>query len=88
MLLLTAQMTWAVKMATDIKEALYLFEMKGDFSKATKILENVIYNGDLDDKTNAYFYLAKIQDLNGNASISSWRSLDAEATTQHARNNG
>lgn len=71
MLLLTAQMTWAVKMATDIKEALYLFEMKGDFSKATKILENVIHNGDLDDKTNAYFYLAKIQDLNGNASISS-----------------
>ena len=45
--------------------------MKGDFSKATKILENVIHNGDLDDKTNAYFYLAKIQDLNGNASISS-----------------
>jgi hypothetical protein len=59
-------MSWAVKMATAVKEALYLFEMKGDFSKATKILEDIINNGDPDDtKTTPYFYLAKIQDLSG-----------------------
>lgn len=70
-LLLSTQATWAVKMATSVKEALYLFEIKGEFSKAVKILENVINVGDADDKNNAYFYLAKIQDLSGNASIAS-----------------
>lgn len=70
-LLLSTQAAWAVKMATSVKEALYLFEIKGEFTKAIKILENVINNGDADDKNNAYFYLAKIQDLSGNASIAS-----------------
>ena len=82
-LLLSTQMSWAVKMATAVKEALYLFEMKGDFSKATKILEDVINSGDPDDKSNAYFYLAKIQDLSGNASIDSLYYKQSLITAQN-----
>ena len=83
LLLLSAQMSWAVKMATAVKEALYLFEMKGDFSKAIKILEDIINNGDPDDKNNAYFYLAKIQDLSGNASIASLYYKQSLITAQN-----
>ena len=56
----------AEKMETSIQEALYLFEMKGEFSKAIGILEKVVSEGDNEDREQASFYLGKIQELAGN----------------------
>ncbi len=56
----------AEKMGAAIQEALYLFEMKGEFAKATKILEKAVSEGDAQDKEQASFYLGKIQELSGN----------------------
>ena len=56
----------AKKMETSIQEALYRFEMKGEFQKAINILENVVSEGDLEDQEQASFYLGKIQELHGN----------------------
>jgi outer membrane protein assembly factor BamB len=56
----------AEKMESLIQEALYLFEMKGEFSKAVGILEKVVSEGDSEDQEQASFYLGKIQELAGN----------------------
>ncbi|MCF0225424.1 MAG: hypothetical protein HUK20_14250 [Fibrobacter sp.] len=58
--------TFAEKMESSIQEAIYLFEMKGNFSEATSILEKVAKEGDESDKGKAYFYLGKIQELSDN----------------------
>ena len=57
---------FAEKMDTNIQEAIYLFEMKGETSRAIKMLEEAASLGDEEDKENAYFYLGKIQELSGN----------------------
>lgn len=56
----------AAKMESSIQEALYHFEMTGEFQKAVRILEKVVSEGDLEDKEQASFYLGKIQELAGN----------------------
>ena len=56
----------AEKMEASIQEALYRFEMKGEFQKAIGILEKVVSEGDHEDKEQASFYLGKIQELAGN----------------------
>jgi len=56
----------AEKMESSIQEALYRFEMKGEFQKAIGILEKVVSEGDAADQEQASFYLGKIQELNGN----------------------
>lgn len=56
----------ASKMDASIQEAIYLFEMKGDFVNATSLLEKVAKDGDQNDKEQAYFYLGKIQELSNN----------------------
>lgn len=58
--------SYANKMDNYIQEAIYVFEMKGDVSEATSLLEKVVAQGDEEDKENAYFYLGKIQELSGN----------------------
>lgn len=60
--------TFASKMDSSIQEAVYLFEMKGDFANATSLLEKVAKDGDQNDKEQAYFYLGKIQELSNNKS--------------------
>ena len=57
---------FAEKMETQIQEAIYLFEMKGESSTAIKMLEDAASRGDEEDKEKAYFYLGKIQELSGN----------------------
>lgn len=59
-------LAFAEKMESSIQEALYRFEMKGEFQKAVSILENVVSEGDSADREQASFYLGKIQDLAGN----------------------
>lgn len=56
----------AAKMDSSIQEALYLFEMKGDFQKAISTLQNILENGDKEDQESAHFYLGKIYELSGN----------------------
>ena len=56
---------FAEKMGASIQEALYLFEMKGEFDKATKLLEKAVSEGDDQDREQASFYLGKIQELAG-----------------------
>lgn len=58
--------TFASKMESSIQEALYYFEMKGEYQKAIGILEKVVSEGDVQDKEQASFYLGKIQELSGN----------------------
>lgn len=55
------------KKKQDIQNAIYLAEMKGEFSVAIKMLENAANEGDEEDKENAYFYLGKLHEAFGNA---------------------
>ncbi len=64
--LLLSATAFAEKMESTIQEAIYLFEMKGDFSGAVSLLEKVAQNGDENDKGKAFFYLGKIQELADN----------------------
>lgn len=77
----------AEKMESSIQEALYLFEMKGEFSKAIGILEKVVSEGDIEDKEQASFYLGKIQELAGNtqsANLYYKQSLKTTSITRKA----
>ena len=56
----------ASKMASQLQEAIYLFEMKGEVDDAIRMLERVSRQGDSDDKESAFFYLGKIYDLANN----------------------
>ncbi|MDR1760711.1 MAG: hypothetical protein LBR60_09355 [Fibrobacter sp.] len=58
----------AAGMASLIDEALYLFEMKGEYAEAQAILEKVSVEGDIEDKEAAFFNLGKIFELSGNHS--------------------
>ena len=58
----------ASTMAYSLQEAIYLFEMKGETAEAIRILKDVSEKGDREDKEQAHFYLAKIQELAGNSS--------------------
>ena len=78
---------FAEKMESSIQEALYLFEMKGEFQKAISILEKVVSEGDNQDKEQASFYLGKIQELAGNrqtANLYYRQSLQKTAKTSKA----
>ena len=56
----------ANKMASQLQEAIYLFEMKGEVDEAIRLLEKISRQGDSDDKETAFFYLGKIYDLANN----------------------
>lgn len=56
---------FADKMASDIQEAIYLFEMKGDVNEAVRILKKVSVQGDKEDQKEANFFLGKIYELSG-----------------------
>lgn len=56
---------FADKMASDIQEAIYLFEMKGDVNESVRILKKVTVQGDKEDQKEANFFLGKIYELSG-----------------------
>ena len=56
----------ASKMASQLQEAIYLFEMKGEVDDAIRLLEKISRQGDEEDKESAFFYLGKIYDLANN----------------------
>ena len=53
-------------MASQLQEAIYLFEMKGEVGESIRLLEKISRQGDNDDKESAFFYLGKIYDLASN----------------------
>lgn len=53
-------------MASQLQEAIYLFEMKGEVDESIRQLEKISRQGDDDDKEAAFFYLGKIYDLANN----------------------
>lgn len=55
----------ANKMASDIQEAIYLFEMKGEVNESVRILKKVSVQGDKEDQQEANFFLGKIYELSG-----------------------
>ncbi|MBO7412694.1 MAG: hypothetical protein J6U20_03395 [Fibrobacter sp.] len=55
--------SFADRMASDIQEAIYNFEMKGNVNEAVRILEKVSKQGDKDDQREANFFLGKIYEL-------------------------
>ncbi|MCF0223866.1 MAG: hypothetical protein HUK20_06320 [Fibrobacter sp.] len=67
-----AGVSYAGKMEASIQEAIYLFEMKGEYAEAISILEKVTNHGDSYDRESAYFYLGKIQELMGNKTYSNY----------------
>ena len=56
----------ASKMASQLQEAIYLFEMKGEVDESIRQLEKISRQGDDEDKESAFFYLGKIYDLANN----------------------
>ena len=62
---LCAGETFADRMASDIQEAIYNFEMKGNVNEAVRILEKVSKQGDKEDQREANFFLGKIYELSG-----------------------
>jgi len=56
----------ARKMTSQLQEAIYLFEMKGEVDEAVRLLEKISRQGDNDDKEQAFFYLGKIYDMASN----------------------
>ncbi|WP_290764746.1 hypothetical protein [Fibrobacter sp. UBA4297] len=56
----------ASKMASQLQEAIYLFEMKGEVDESIRLLEKISRHGDDDDKESAFFYLGKIYELASN----------------------
>lgn len=60
---------YAVKMASTIQEAIYLFEMKGSSDEAIRLLEKVTQQGDSEDRETANLYLGKIYELAENNTL-------------------
>lgn len=75
----------AAKMEANIQEAIYLFEMKGNFSSAISILEKVAKDGDEKDKEQAYFYLGKIYELSGNNQSANFYYRQSLATVEETK---
>ena len=63
---LFSSQAFASKMASQLQEAIYLFEMKGEVDESVRLLEKITRQGDDDDKESAFFYLGKIYDLANN----------------------
>lgn len=63
---LFSSQVFASKMASQLQEAIYLFEMKGEVDESIRQLEKISRQGDDDDKEAAFFYLGKIYDLANN----------------------
>ena len=63
---LFSSLSFANKMSSQLQEAIYLFEMKGEVDEAIRLLEKISRQGDSDDKETAFFYLGKIYDLANN----------------------
>ena len=63
---LFSSQAFASKMASQLQEAIYLFEMKGEVDESIRLLEKISRQGDDDDKESAFFYLGKIYDLANN----------------------
>lgn len=62
----------ATDQTVKIREATYLFEMKGKYAEAEAILEEVSKSGDAKDRAEANFLLGKIKDLAGNRAMASF----------------
>lgn len=73
----------ASKMASQLQEAIYLFEMKGDVDDAIRLLEKISRQGDADDKEFAFFYLGKIYDLGSNKAQANHFYSRSQAFTQN-----
>lgn len=63
---------FAADQAVKIREATYLFEMKGEYAEAEAILEEVSKIGDAEDRAQADFLLGKIKDIAGNGQMASF----------------
>ena len=74
----------ASKMATQLQEAIYLFEMKGEVDESIRLLERISRQGDADDKESAFFYLGKIYDLASNKAQANHFYARSQAITQTA----
>jgi outer membrane protein assembly factor BamB len=72
----------ASKMASQLQEAIYLFEMKGEVDDAIRLLEKISRQGDDDDKEAAFFYLGKIYDMASNKAQANHFYARSQAITQ------
>ncbi len=74
---------FASKMASQLQEAIYLFEMKGEVDESIRLLEKISRQGDNDDKESAFFYLGKIYDLANNKAQANHFYSRSQAFTQN-----
>ena len=74
----------ASKMASQLQEAIYLFEMKGEVDDAIRLLEKISRQGDADDMESAFFYLGKIYDLANNKAQANHFYSRSQSFTQNS----
>jgi len=80
---LFSSQVFASKMASQLQEAIYLFEMKGEVDESIRLLEKISRQGDADDKESAFFYLGKIYDLANNKAQANHFYSRSQAFTQN-----
>ena len=80
---LFSSQAFASKMASQLQEAIYLFEMKGEVDESIRLLEKISRQGDADDKESAFFYLGKIYDLASNKAQANHFYSRSQAFTQN-----
>ena len=59
------------RMDKELYEAVYQFEIKGNFTDALDLLSRVSLEGDEEDKSKAFFLLGKIQEVSENPQTAS-----------------
>ena len=57
---------FALRMDKELYEAVYQFELKGNFADAQDMLSRISIEGDDEDKSRAFFLLGKIQEISEN----------------------
>lgn len=72
-------------MDKELYEAVYEFEVKGNFYEAQDLLSRITVEGDEEDKTKAYFLLGKIQEVSENPQNAAFYYRQALANPANAR---
>ncbi|MDY6370664.1 MAG: hypothetical protein SPL20_12625, partial [Fibrobacter sp.] len=61
-----SSIAFASRMDIELYEAVYQFELKGNFAEAQDMLSRISIEGDDEDKSKAFFLLGKIQEVSEN----------------------
>lgn len=83
--LLCVSEAFSSRMGKELYEAVYQFEIKGNFAEAQDMLSRVSIEGDDEDKSKAFFLLGKIQELSESPLNATFYYRQALASPANAR---